>query len=294
MQQLDLPTWVANEPEQDRREFRQAMHLILRAVANSESLTSVMVMKGGILLAIRYKSSRFTKDVDFSTSRRMQEVNVEGFVEELNAALRTNSLSNEYGLSLIVQRYVVNPKGKPDANFPTLQLSVGYANKARPREIERLRAKNSAKTIQIDYSFNEWASEVEVGQMDGGTINMYAYHDLMAEKIRSVLQQPIRKRDRFQDIYDLFLLLGTTEPTDQDRASTLEKLRSACFERQVPIFKNSMRQVEVVLHSQRGYEIIAPQIKEPPAFEVAYSTVREFFESLPWSDDEIDAPRTPI
>ncbi|WP_293504836.1 nucleotidyl transferase AbiEii/AbiGii toxin family protein [Roseateles sp.] len=93
-------------------------------------------------------------------------------------------------------------------------------------EFKRLNAGQSAKAIQIDCSFNEWASDVEEGDVDGGVLAMYAYHDLIAEKLRSVLQQPIRNRARFQDIYDLCLLLDCIDFNDEDRSLVLSKRNS--------------------------------------------------------------------
>ena len=49
------------------REFRQAIHLILAAIESDAELRRGMVMKGGILMALRYRSPRFTRDIDFST-----------------------------------------------------------------------------------------------------------------------------------------------------------------------------------------------------------------------------------
>lgn len=217
MGKLDISSWVEAEKDPARREFRQAMHLFLRAVASSADLTSVMVMKGGILLAIRYQSSRYTKDVDFSTSRRMQEVNIPTFLHSIGQALAFVSIENEYGLALATQSHFVNPRNRPEADFPTLQLGIGYAAKNKTKEIERLKAAQSPKVIRVDYSFNEWASEAESREMDGGVLNMYAFHDLIAEKIRSVLQQPLRNRERYQDIYDLYLLLNTTTADTSDK-----------------------------------------------------------------------------
>lgn len=71
MSTIDLVHWVNAETDPSRRSFRQASHLVLRAIANSHRLAPLMVMKGGTLLAIRYNSPRFTKDIDFSTTTRI-------------------------------------------------------------------------------------------------------------------------------------------------------------------------------------------------------------------------------
>lgn len=284
MDNIKLAEWAAAETDPARKSFRQAMHLILRAIATSEALSPFMIMKGGILLAIRYHSSRFTKDVDFSTSRHLQQVDVPVLLKNVESSLFPISAENEYGLALSLQSHKINPPNRPEVSFPTLQLKVGYANRFNAAEMKKIQLGQAPRTIQIDYSFNEWVSETEAQSVDGGILNMYAYHDLIAEKIRSTLQQPIRDRARFQDIYDLYLLLEGTNPTEDDKQKILEKLHAASLDRGVPIHKLAMRDPAVIEYSQREYSTIAPLITNPPEFSTAYRIVREFFENLPWPE----------
>ena len=44
-------------------------------------------MKGGILLALGYESTRFTRDIDFSTEIMLQNFDVEAFIAKFDAAL---------------------------------------------------------------------------------------------------------------------------------------------------------------------------------------------------------------
>lgn len=83
---IDLSAWVDAEQQPERRAFRQAVQLVLRAIAQSPTLAPVMVMKGGVLLAIRYQSSRFTTDIDFSTPRRFQDVHLPTLLTSIEAA----------------------------------------------------------------------------------------------------------------------------------------------------------------------------------------------------------------
>jgi len=285
MSQMDLDHWVDEELDLQRKQFRQAVHLILRAIAKSEVLAPTMVMKGGILLAIRYHSSRFTKDIDFSTPQRFQEVHLPALLQEVTEALAPVSGDNEYGLALGLQSFAVKPPDRPDVSFPTLQLKIGYASRTSQSEMQRFSNKQSTKVVQLDYSFNEWASEIEKQDLDGGTLSMYAYHDLIAEKLRSVLQQPLRNRSRFQDIYDLCLLLECATITEEDKFLVLQKLHEASEERKVPMDRLAMRQQEVIDLSKREYARVAELVPTKlPDFEVAYDIVRVFFESLPWQE----------
>lgn len=68
-----IEDWIAAAPR-DRVTFRQAVHIVLQAVASSEYLQPRMIMKGGMLMGLRYQSSRFTEDIDFSTSLRYADI----------------------------------------------------------------------------------------------------------------------------------------------------------------------------------------------------------------------------
>jgi hypothetical protein len=47
---LDIPTWVSQAPP-DKKDFREAVHIILTAIGTSTALRTKMVMKGGMLSA---------------------------------------------------------------------------------------------------------------------------------------------------------------------------------------------------------------------------------------------------
>lgn len=282
---IDLDAWVEEEVEPKRRAFRSAVQLVLRSIANSPTLAPAMIMKGGVLLAIRYGSGRFTKDIDFSTTDRIQDVDLDAFLAEMSEAIREVSADNEYGLAIRLQSHEVKPPNNPTISFPTLKMKVGYADRRSPKQVLRLEKEGAVDVVQIDYSFNEWASEVELQPLDGGKLSMYPFHDLVAEKFRSVLQQPIRNRERFQDIYDIYLLINCApEITDEDKRDILNKLVESAESRNVPLNQVSMQDAKVTEMSRRGYDdkLRALVSGEVPDFETAYSKVKELFESLPW------------
>lgn len=91
LQALDLPAWVASAPDRQRH-FREAVHIILNAIGTSTALRSTMIMKGGMLMAIRYDSTRFTKDADFSTQAHFAKGDDEAMLKELDQQI---TLANE-------------------------------------------------------------------------------------------------------------------------------------------------------------------------------------------------------
>lgn len=285
MSVINLQDWVLAETDPARKTFRQAVHLILSAIANSHRLAPLMVMKGGSLLAIRYNSPRFTKDIDFSTTDVFSKSEVPIFLVDLDEALLTTNADNEYGLRLRVQSTSLNPQAEQNPTFPTLRIKIGYAKLSEPNQLKQLNVKKAAQVVSIDYSYNEWSTGIEQQSIDGGQLSMYGLHDLIAEKFRSVLQQVERQRKRYQDIYDLFLLLDGHNFSEADKADILSKLYEASSARVgITPSEASLRDPEVISLSRADYDTQLPTLlkKPPPAFDATYQSIRHFYESLPW------------
>lgn len=285
MSVINLQDWVLAETDPARKTFRQAVHLILSAIANSHRLAPLMVMKGGSLLAIRYNSPRFTKDIDFSTTDVFSKSEVPIFLVDLDEALLTTNADNEYGLRLRVQSTSLNPQAEQNPTFPTLRIKIGYAKLSEPNQLKQLNVKKAAQVVSIDYSYNEWSTGIEQQSIDGGQLSMYGLHDLIAEKFRSVLQQVERQRKRYQDIYDLFLLLDGHNFSEADKADILSKLYEASSARVgIAPSEASLRDPEVISLSRADYDTQLPTLlkEPPPAFDATYQSIRHFYESLPW------------
>ena len=285
MSVINLQDWVLAETDPARKTFRQAVHLILSAIANSHRLAPLMVMKGGSLLAIRYNSPRFTKDIDFSTTDVFSKSEVPIFLVDLDEALLTTNADNEYGLRLRVQSTSLNPQAEQNPTFPTLRIKIGYAKLSEPNQLKQLNVKKAAQVVSIDYSYNEWSTGIEQQSIDGGQLSMYGLHDLIAEKFRSVLQQVERQRKRYQDIYDLFLLLDGHNFSEADKADILSKLYEASSARVgITPSEASLRDPEVISLSRADYDTQLPTLlkEPPPAFDATYQSIRHFYESLPW------------
>ena len=85
MAKIAIREWVDQSP--DYRPFRQAAHTILTAISGTPDLQAAMVMKGGVLLALGYRSQRHTKDIDFSTSIQLRDFDLDAFRGTLEQSL---------------------------------------------------------------------------------------------------------------------------------------------------------------------------------------------------------------
>jgi predicted nucleotidyltransferase component of viral defense system len=275
-----LDSWVEDAPE-SLKEFRQAIRIILTAVSHDLKLRSTMVMKGGILMGIRYHSERFTTDLDFSTSATRNEIDMEEFEKTLRRSLAMAAADSDYGLDCQLQGCRINPPND-DSKFPNLELKIGYAYKGTPKH-KRLMAGQSPTLVKIDFSLNEAIIDIEeIDLGDGVSLQAYALPDLIAEKLRALMQQEKRNRYRRQDIYDLRFLLDSGISATQKK-SVLENLITKAQARGIEPKRDSLDDPELRRRAEQEYATLADEIQgNLPDFDESFKLVRSFYRSLPW------------
>ena len=280
-----IEMWVSeSDADPVKREFREAVHTILSSIAQEPDLKASMVIKGGILLAIRYQSHRYTKDIDFSTSKVLDEIDKDVVAEKLNRSMALMAESLDYDLDCRVQSCKIQPANRTDAQFPSIKIKIGYAYKHEAKH-KRLIAGKCPTAIDIDYSLNELMPNIEEFNIGGGEVlTAYSLTDVIAEKIRSVLQQVKRDRRRRQDIFDLYLLLEKIPDLDlYEKTRILKSLIEKAHSREIDPRPDSFRDEEVRHRSQAEYPTLADEVEgELPEFDEIYNFVQEFYESLPW------------
>lgn len=281
MQICDIDEWVNDVQEASVIELRQAIHTVIIAISSSKYLNDRMVVKGGVLLALRYKSTRFTKDIDFSTSELYTSFDKDNFLLELTSNLAIAVESLPYGLDCRIQSEEICPKS--GGTFPTLRIRIGYASKGTPRH-KKLIAGTCPDVLQIDYSFNEESTVIDYLEIDENTcIKMYCLADLVGEKYRALLQQEIRNRIRRQDAYDIYWLIKTGYLSTIDKADILAALRLKTSTRNMIIDEISILSPGLKERSKKEYETLAQEIEgELPQFEEVYSIISDYYCSLPW------------
>ncbi|MBC7980293.1 MAG: nucleotidyl transferase AbiEii/AbiGii toxin family protein [Armatimonadetes bacterium] len=279
----NIATWVEESPP-GQREFREAVHIILSAITNDPGLRNSMVMKGGILMGIRYRSPRFTKDIDFSTTLSLKELDPGKIHRTLDVNLALVATDLEYDLDCKVQGCKVNPSNRPDASFPSIELTIGHAYKGTPKH-RRLLQGQSPSVVSIDFSMNERILEVENLEIGKGeSLRAYAFVDMLAEKFRSLLQQVVRNRFRRQDVFDLAMLIER-RVGENEKTLVLKSLIEKALSRDMKIGRDSLDDSEVKRRAKADYHTLADEIEgELPDFEMTYEKITTFYRSLPWSD----------
>jgi len=286
---IDLEGWVENSEDDAEAEFRKAVKSLLEGISREASLADLMVMKGGLLLSIKYDSPRYTKDIDFSTQKPLSDLNFDELIESFQRGVK-GAEENEYGLAFRLQKHEVKPAPKNNPSFPSLHLKIGYANRSHANSYNQLQRNQSPKIVAIDFSFNEWINDADAETVkidNAGTLKLYSFYEILAEKIRSLLQQPIRRRERYQDVYDIHRLLSASPPSEEKCLEVLVHLRAACTARNVPLSHLSFDDPAIKDLARKGYEEqLRDQLpEEPPEFEEAFEVVHAFFRSLPWEEE---------
>lgn len=285
VRELDIARWVDAAPI-DQRNFREAVHLILTAISRSAGLRSKMIMKGGMLMAIRYDSTRFTRDADFSTTDKHDKGSEVALLEELDAQIDLANDQLNYDTMCLRQSAKLNPQ-TPNSRFPTLNIRIGYAPRSHTAHMRRLLAKQSPTILEIDYSYDEAVYEVELLTLgEGSDLRTYGFTNLIAEKYRSLLQQPLRKRNRRQDVYDLFMLINSCDRLSDSELDRVKKhLVNSCKSRGIDAVQNSMSNEKVRAMAAEDYASLAGEIQgELPEFKIAYVAVQGFYEQLLWNE----------
>lgn len=284
--ELNLTQWV-NDTDEDYVDIRKAMHIVLLAIGSSIRLSSMMALKGGVLMAIQYANTRFTTDLDFSALQNPEDVDPDTLRDELNQALVGAEVELiSYNISCRIQRIKKQPKAFEAATFPSLNITIGYAKKDNTGAMKRLERGDAADTISIDYSFNEITGELgEVILENQEKIQVYSFPALMAEKFRSILQQVVRNRSRRQDVYDLHhLITKYSTHSEGEKFQVYNLLIEKSVGKSIDQYlkKLALQDPEIRSRSEEGFDELIYEDVEEISFEEAYLVVQEYFELLPW------------
>lgn len=283
---VDIRGWVEgarNDPNLLRA--RQVTEIVLTAIGLTPTLKNGLVLKGGTLMAIAFRSSRVTGDVDFSAT-----IEPDGFEEllraELNPALERAARQLRY-LDIVCQ--IQGIKKKPRAlnfeeyQFPALDVHIASAKRGTPEEA-RLRNRQALNVVRVEISFRDQVYAFQELSLNGAgvAVNSFAITEIIAEKLRALLQQIDRNRYRRQDIYDIAYLLERFSISEADKANIFSVFQEKCRTRGIVPMIESITNEEVVRRARQDWGTLEAEVGTVPPFDTQYEMVRIFYESLPW------------
>lgn len=265
---------------------RQVTEIFLSAISLTLPLRTKVFLKGGVLMGVVYDSPRQTGDVDLTTTMEPSEGVADQISKDLNEAFPRSAAKLGYpDLMCRVQssKYLPRKETFPDATGPALKVKIGYARRGSAQEALYQQGK-SPHVLEVDISFREPMHAVQIIRMGDSDIAIRAYslNDLIAEKLRALLQQVDRNRYRRQDIYDLAILIQKFALLDDEKAILLDTLIMKCQARKVEPNIDSLRDDEVKRRAGLEWKTLAAEIDEVPDFNECFALVEDFYRSLPW------------
>jgi predicted nucleotidyltransferase component of viral defense system len=260
--------------------FRFAQYGILQAVADSRTLSQVLAFRGGNALDFLWQPNRSTTDLDFSSTD--STLTAEQLRNLLTPSLERVSRST--GVLYRVQKMEQQPPG-PDRSFITLEGKIGYALPEDQRNRRLIQQhKSSNATVPLDVSLNEPICRiVEIDIASSNPLQVCVLEDIVAEKLRALLQQPLRNRYRPQDVLDICVVVR--ENPHLDLSLTAEFLLEKAKARNVPVSRAAFHQAEIRTRALEGYNDLRETTRNAfIEFEEAFETVLSLVERLPLPD----------
>lgn len=184
---------------------RYVQFLILTGITLEPGLRGSLVFKGGNALDFVLQPNRSTVDLDFSLDMDRGQSLTQGNVLRATIDSALAAAAEAFDATLVCQSFRQMPPGD-HRTFVTYRATVGFALPDEPRLRTRMQAgRLSNQTIPLEISLNEPLvrnTDVAIGT-NGPSLRVATIEDIVGEKLRALLQQPIRNRSRRQDVLDI-------------------------------------------------------------------------------------------
>lgn len=284
---VDIGEWVkraAKDPEAYLE--RQATEVFLTALGMAHPFSHDIFLKGGILMGVVYHSHRQTGDIDFTAMMEPEPGIADAIAEAMAEVLPRAAAGLGYpDLMCAVQssKYYPSAKMFPKADGPALKLRIGYARRGS-RQAAGFKRGKASTVLEVDISFREPVGAIQIVRFGdtGGMVRAYSLYDLIAEKLRALLQQEPRNRYRRQDIYDLNALLARFALDDEEMRRIYRSFIDKCAARRIEPAPDSLSEPEVARRAQADWDSMELEIGDLPDFDACFARVDTFYRSLPW------------
>lgn len=261
----------------------QAIMAVLDAFASDPSLGENYVLKGGNALKFGFHGIRASVDLDFSSVKSHpnlpaseSEILLRTFCDRLDVAL--SQIAAQYGFpNIIVQKRKVLPPKKDPRLFPSFEINIGYTQRTnKPPPYSNI--------VKLDITLNDLVCESEYVEVGSLTLHLSSLDDIIAEKLRSLLQQVPRNRTRPSDVFDIwFYTTKARKALDSSLIARYLQEKSVDKEGLGEIRKQMFYAPEIRQRAQVDYDQIETRLPPNsgfPDFSSAFSQVLAFVEEL--------------
>jgi predicted nucleotidyltransferase component of viral defense system len=279
----DLAAWSrSNGVTVAEARQRFAQYVTLCAIASVASLRESLVFKGGNALDFVWLPNRSTLDLDFSLDMpgARFEANVDTIRDLLGRGLRVATA--RFGVAFTINSVRQQPPGE-DKTFITYAARIGYGLPDETQLLIRMaNNQGSPHMVRIDISINEPIGASTYFTIDENfqQLRVSTIEDIVGEKLRSLLQQPIRKRNRKQDVLDIAVIIQNGQSLDHQQIADFLQVKADA--RDVPVSKEAFRNIEVLEWAKVDYDTLAATTRATfIPFEEAFATVLALVSELP-------------
>jgi predicted nucleotidyltransferase component of viral defense system len=259
---------------------RFAQFGVLHAIASVRPLREALVFKGGNALDFVWQPNRSTADLDFSLDASSDVLSASPELLGRLVERGLNEVAPFVRTAFVLQGMRQKPPGE-SRTFATYEARIGYALPDQEHLRARLQSNQpSPQIVRVEMSVNDPICDSTTFHVENGLhLRICTLEDIVAEKLRALLQQPIRNRTRRQDLLDIAVILK--EGHAPDRAKVAAYLLTKAAAREVSVSRGAFRNPEIASRARQGYEDLAmtTRVRFIP-FEEAWTALIAFVDEL--------------
>ncbi|PAP76038.1 nucleotidyl transferase AbiEii/AbiGii toxin family protein [Rubrivirga marina] len=263
-----VPTLPPPAPDQ------RARLAVLAALRHHEDLAQHYVLKGGLVLQRVYGSPRESDDIDLNHVRAHEnaltdahEVTLRDVCDRL--AETVQDTAPRFGLDQATLRIV-----KWSQLLPTVFAEVDYrTDDAEPVE----------GAVEVQVTLCERVCHTALARIDGVPVLASTLDDVVADKLKVLLQQRRRGKVRHSDVYDLWFALSVAPfVPDPDVVREALLVKMASWPEYLPITRSQFRAVGVRTFAEQGYRALRAEQPGLPfaPFDVVWRTIEAFVDAM--------------
>lgn len=261
----------------DEARKRFAQYAILEAVAAAPGLAGGLAFKGGNALRFVYGNRRSTLDLDFTADATLPD-DPDVIRRRLDIGLR--AITSRLLIKARAQRVARKPPG-PEKTRPTYEVTVAHAMPGdRFYKNFDLDPKPVPAVVLLEITLNDLICDAVPYRLapDGRELLVCTLEDVIAEKLRALLQQQIRNRSRPQDVHDVARIVQRRIALDLAKVSAflVRKAEIREIHPRKSLFNETVKSLALM-----GYETLSQgDSSECLSFDEAWSCVLDLVRKL--------------
>ena len=261
-------------PSPDQR----ARLAVLAALRRHDDLARDYVLKGGLVLQRVYGSPRASDDIDLNHAEAHENeltdahtATLQDVCDRVDAALAETA--PRFGLAE-ARLHVL----KWSELLPTVFAEVAY------------RTDDGAEgAVEVQVTLCEQVCHTALARIDGVPVLASTLDDVVADKLKVLLQQRRRGKVRHSDVYDLWFALAEAPfvpDPDTVREALLTKMAS--WPDYLPITAAQFRAESVRTFAEQGYRALRAEQPDLPfaPFDVVWTAIQDFVDAMGLPDGE--------